>query len=179
MKKIPTIFARDFEGDPSRVLPLQNPDCAWVFDGEGTATRKFDGTCCMFDGQAWWKRREVKPGKAEPDGFLLADEDSTTGKRVGWMPVDAADKWHLEAIAAMSDQPAPGTYELCGPKVQGNPEAFSGHVLVAHAAAEECDCPRDFDGLKDWLSACPFEGVVFHHPDGRMAKIKRRDFGYK
>ena len=32
-------------------------------------------------------------------------------------------------------------------------------------------------GLKDWLSAPHYEGLVWHHPDGRMAKIKRRDFG--
>ena len=34
-----------------------------------------------------------------------------------------------------------------------------------------------FDGLHRWLCAHPVEGLVFHHPDGRMAKIKRRDYG--
>jgi hypothetical protein len=23
------------------------------------------------------------------------------------------------------------------------------------------------------------EGIVWHHPDGRMVKIKKKDFGYK
>ena len=27
------------------------------------------------------------------------------------------------------------------------------------------------------LHAFQFEGIVFHHPDGRMAKIKLKDFG--
>lgn len=38
------------------------------------------------------------------------------------------------------------------------------------------EVPRDFDGLMTWLLAHPeFEGIVWHHPDGRMAKLKHRD----
>jgi hypothetical protein len=48
MKKIPTIFERDWEGDRSKVLDRKNPECAWVFAGEGKATRKLDGTSCMI-----------------------------------------------------------------------------------------------------------------------------------
>ncbi len=71
----------------------------------------------------------------------------------------------------------PGTYELCGPKVNGDPEQLGVHRLVRHATAEEFGgVPRDFDGLMTWLLAHPeFEGVVWHHPDGRMAKLKYRD----
>lgn len=36
-----------------------------------------------------------------------------------------------------------------------------------------------FDGLREWLTSHPVEGLVFHHPDGRLAKIKRRDFGLR
>lgn len=39
--------------------------------------------------------------------------------------------------------------------------------------------PRDFDGLRAWLDGKDIEGIVFHHPDGRMAKIKLRDFGLR
>jgi hypothetical protein len=53
-------------------------------------------------------------------------------------------------------------------------------MLVRHAAAMQYpDVPRDFDGLRDWLSLVNIEGLVWHHPDGRMAKIKLRDFGLK
>ena len=34
----------------------------------------------------------------------------------------------------------------------------------------------DFEGLRQWLNDHTFEGIVWHHPDGRMAKIKKRDF---
>ena len=178
MKKIPTIFERDFGNDPSRVLSKPNPVCDWVFAGQGVPTRKYDGTCCMFDGSTWWKRREVKEGKPDPEGFRLADADTVTGKRVGWEPVTELDRWHREAIETAPAEP--GTYELVGPKVQGNPEGEQRHRMVSHAEAEILDdVPRTFDGLAVYLEDFPGEGIVFHHPDGRMAKIKRRDFGFR
>lgn len=175
MKKIPTIFVRDFEGNPANVLNKQNPECAWVFNGEGVATRKYDGTSCMFDGESWWKRREVREGKQTPPNFVEQTHDAKTGKRTGWIPVDPNDKWHLEGIDGAKNAAA-GTYELCGPKVQGNPEGFSTHRMISHANAETFDVHRSFDALREWLLNHEYEGIVFHHPDGRMAKIKRRDF---
>lgn len=35
--------------------------------------------------------------------------------------------------------------------------------------------PR-FKGHRGW--SAPMKGVVFRHPDGRMAKVKRTDFGF-
>ena len=64
--------------------------------------------------------------------------------------------------------------------MQGNPENFPHHVLLRHdLAVEYPDAPRTFDGLREWLADAPIEGLVFHHPDGRMAKLKKRDFGLK
>ncbi len=178
MKKIPTLFRRNPERMQD-VLPEPHPDCAWVFDGEGTPTRKYDGTCCRVKGGRLWKRRELKKGKTPPPDFELADCDETTGKTVGWVPVGNgnADRWHLEAFG---DGNLPdGTYELCGPKVQGNPERFETHVLVPHSEATQYDnVLRTFEGLRGFLETMDIEGIVFHHPDGRMAKIKKRDFGH-
>ena len=37
--------------------------------------------------------------------------------------------------------------------------------------------PITYDTLRDNLTGdFRFEGIVWHHPDGRMAKLKRRDF---
>ncbi len=69
-----------------------------------------------------------------------------------------------------------------GPKSQGNPDKLSEHVLIPHscdALAFPDDPPRSFEGLRDWLAGQDIEGIVFHHPDGRRAKIKLRDFGLK
>ena len=77
MRKIPTMFVRDFT-EPSNgryVTREVHPDCRWVIDGEGVATRKYDGTCVMWDGRAWWARREVKPGKSYPPNFATIEND--------------------------------------------------------------------------------------------------------
>jgi hypothetical protein len=182
VKKIPTLFRRDPE-DMRRVLPEVTAGCEWVLDGEGVPTRKYDGTCVMLDDDGmWWARREVKPGKAAPGGFVLLGTDPETGKTVGWEPADQSSfaKWLREVLSdpgAFAADITPGTYELCGPKVNGNPEGFDHHVLVYHLGAERLlDVPRDFDGLREWLTSSDFEGIVWHHPDGRMAKLKGRDF---
>lgn len=180
MKKIPTMFERDWNGDRSRVLPVVTKGCEWVGAGEGVATRKLDGTCCMIRGGMLLKRRELRQGDKEPPLFERADFDEETGKTVGWVSVGggAENQWHLMAL---SEQPRweDGTYELIGPKVQGNPEHWPGHQLIRHGSIVEDDVPRSFDGLREWLSTQDIEGIVFHHPDGRMAKIKLRDFGLR
>lgn len=182
MKKIPTIFERDWNGDRSRVVNAQNNECAWVFAGEGVATRKIDGTCCLVRDGKLFKRRELRDADATPPEFELADHDDVTGKRVGWMPVTDGpeDARHREAFAdgAHGD----GTYELIGPKVQGNPEHVDRHMLVRHGdglSGVINDVPRDFEALPSWMEGKDIEGIVWHHPDGRMAKIKLRDFGLK
>lgn len=186
MRKIPTIFIRDHASHLRYVSRQPHPDCGWVFAGEGTATRKYDGTCMMFDGQRWWARREVKTGKTPPPNFVALEYDETTGKTVGWEPVEqsAFAKYHAEAIShpdliATASTPSGwpvGTYELIGPKVNGNPEGKDVHLLQLHEWADALVVPRDFDGLAELMSYFRYEGIVWHHPDGRMAKLKRRDF---
>lgn len=181
MKKIPTLFERDWDGDKSLVTTAVHEGCEWVLAGEGVATRKLDGTCCLVRGGNLYKRREVKKGKPAPGGFELVEEDAKTGKRIGWVGVSDGpeDKWHREAFEAGAW--ADGTYELIGPKVQGNPEHEDFHLLTPHASLGLVlnDVPREFRALRNWLERFDFEGVVFHHPDGRMAKIKKRDFGMR
>jgi hypothetical protein len=176
VEKIPTLFRRD-PADMKRVLPEVNPACAWVLDGEGEPTRKYDGTCVMLDDDGrWWARREVKPGKRHPGNYVPVTTDPATGKTMGWEPIEqsAFAKFHAEALRPGLEA---GTYELIGPKLNGNPEGSERHDLVRHATAERFEAPRDHDGLRAWLLAHPeYEGIVWHHPDGRMAKLKRRDF---
>lgn len=192
MRKIPTVFRRDPD-DMRHVTRDVHPDCKWVLDGEGVATRKYDGTCVMYDGERWWARREVKPGKKAPENFQPVMTDEATGKAVGWELIEqsAFAKYHAEALAngVLSDdgddQWDAGTYELIGPKVNGNPERAAGHYLVRHADAERLDLTDDGPGpytayeiehMVRWAGERGWEGIVWHHPDGRMAKLKRKDF---
>jgi hypothetical protein len=180
MKKIPTVFTRDWEGNRSRVVNSVNPLCRWVADGEGWATRKLDGTCCRIHIGMLYKRREILEGDLEPAMFEREGYDRETSKVVGWVPVGDGpdDRWHREAFAADPMLPD-GTYELVGPKIQLNPENYPSNTLVPHGSIVEEGTPRDFDGMRAALDGRDIEGLVFYHPDGRMAKIKLRDFGLK
>lgn len=184
MQKIPTLFVRD-EQDRNRLTRVVDPRCQWVVDGEGVATRKYDGTCVMLDDAGnWWARREVKPGKETPPYFVQAGHDEITGKTMGWIPIEHStwSSWHAEALA--NNGPAEGitgTFELIGPKVNGNPERAEEHMLVEHAFAVHVDVPElTFDGIRKTVLALAekdgCEGIVWHHDDGRMVKIKARDF---
>ena len=181
MKKIPTLFVRDLD-NPRLVTRVVTEGCEWVFDGVGEATRKMDGECCMFRGGDLFKRRELKKAigqqAALPFGFEQVDETDT--KLIGWVPVvssDPADKWFMEALHNQGPR-VDGTYELLGPKVQGNPEAWATHEFYRHGSRVLHPDDVDFDGLKHYFEFNNIEGIVFHASNGRMmSKIKARDFG--
>ena len=178
MKKIPTALVRNPD-DRAHVLMEINADCEWVFAGEGRATRKWDGTCTMLDEDGkWWARREVKPGKNPPPNYVLEDFDDITGKSQGWEPIDQSS--FIKAFRSVNDMPTePGTYELIGPKINGNPEQRDEHALVRHGTTfvmgiRGADIPTVVATVQD-LGKAGIEGIVWHHPDGRMAKLKGLD----
>lgn len=197
MKKIPTLFVRD-PADMSRLLDEVHPDCEWVIAGEGRPTLKIDGVCTMLDDDGkWWARREVKPGRSAPPNYVLEESDPNTGKQVGWEPIDQSSfvKFHQQALQHAKDidsrttdgvltTEVPGTFELVGPKINGNSMGLDEHQLVGHGSVDvDFRYPGyiTYDAIKKvvvdmhekWSGA---EGIVWHHPDGRMAKLKARDF---
>jgi hypothetical protein len=172
MRKIPTLFRRDL--GTHRIRPEVSHGCEWVLAGEGRATRKWDGTACLVDRGVLYRRLTVNEGREAPKGFRLLEVQLGTGKRIGWAPLEPgpAGHWHREAWAdlhalAGSGVAPDGTYELVGPKVNGNPDQFPTHKLIRHGWAtdhvELADlegCPRSFHDLGVWLLARPYEGVV-------------------
>ena len=188
MKKIKSVFQRNYEGD-RLVRDEVVPGCEWVLEGEGVATRKFDGTCCLVDGGNLFKRYDAKNGKTPPPDFVPAqpEPDPITKHWPGWVPVSSdnkADRWHVEAweryLAQNDGLVNDGTYELCGVHFQGNPENIEdGDTFIRHASLILPDVPRTFAGLRAYLEAAYMEGIVFHRGNGDMAKIKRTDFGFE
>ena len=96
--------------------------------------------------------------------------------------------WDLSDLYASIDDPKiesdvqaiEGRAKNYEKKIQGNPESNINHNLIKHTNAQIFeDAPRTFNGLKNWLANKNIEGLVFYHPDGRMAKIKKRDFSQK
>lgn len=141
-----------------------------------------------------------------PEGFIKIGFDEFTGKYVGWIPMENSGFARF-IVEALSKQPLdcdylnlrdgvylPGTYELIGPKINNNPEYIKEHRLIPHINAAQLgdiavldihtmSVDVAYEALKSTLSRQLVEGVVFYgltnnSPDGRMAKLKVRDFNY-
>lgn len=192
MKKIISLFQRNYNSD-RLVRNEVTPGAEWVINGEGVPTRKVDGTSCLIKEGELYKRYDSKKGRTPPIGFIPAqDPDPVTGHWPGWLKVGTGneDKWHNEGyqnIKSLNNGVIlDGTYELVGPKVQGNPENYDRHMLLRHDSlvlVGDIKLARDFESIKNYLEeknkSSYFEGIVFHHSDGRMVKIKAKDFGIK
>lgn len=188
MKKIISLFKRNMGEGEHHVYDEVTPGAEWVIAGEGRATRKWDGTGCLVRDGKLYKRYTLKKGRTAPENFEPVTEiDPNTGKQEGWVPVgdESGSKWHREAWDKfiLPSRLSEGTYELVGPRVQANPERFSDHTLMRHGATPApmrdgaFEPPRDFEGLCYYFCHYDIEGIVWHHPDGRMVKIKGSDFG--
>lgn len=198
MRKIPSVFKRDYDQPKRPIIDEVVEACEWVLAGEGIATGKLDGTACLWHIGELWRRYDRRVNKRTgqlkpmPKTWFAAEDEPNehTGHWPGWVIIgekDSADKWHIEALRRTLDScPANlvegQTYELCGPKVQGNPHGLEHHSLLMHGAAEIDEgsyLPRSFETIRQRLDdLVVYEGIVYHHEDGRMAKIKRRDFGF-
>lgn len=203
VKKIISLFKRDYEGN-RQVYNEVVYGAEWVLDGEGIATVKYDGTCCRVENGTLFRRYDRKLSKSAnkrkkqdksfvpsiehfkpaPNGWIAAEPEPNmhTGHWPGWLPVSETapqDRWHIEAFTKFNGRD--GTYELIGPKVQGNPYNLTDHILAMHGDFLPHylpkEPPRTFDELRQFFETAEIEGIVWHHPDGRMVKIKRRDFG--
>lgn len=202
MKKIKTVFKIDRE--TSVATPVVTPGAEWVLAGEGIATLKVDGSACMIKDGVLYKRYDRKL-KSEfmkklrankdfvvtqdmfnvlPDNAIPCEEnpDPVTYHHPHWIAVDInkpEDAFHIKALDNATTVLEDGTYELVGPKINGNPYNLTELKLVKHGS-EVVDMPdRSFEGIKATLERLNGEGVVFYHPNGEMYKIRRKDHAFE
>ena len=197
MRKIPTIFTRLDDGS---IVNEITSGCRWVTRGEGVPIEKLDGTNIRLTVRNGIivrveKRRNPKPQelqKAANQGVRQLDPWYTDANRD-----DPADQ-HIFAAVDFVPQPVvldDGEYsaEAVGPKIQGNPLGLTEPACflfsvpsVANTLAYQY-VPTGFEELRAWFQTAQSiyspghapEGIVFHHPDGRRAKIKAEDFGVR
>lgn len=185
MKKMPTLFEREFEGHRIvRVTERVAPGCEWVLNGEGVATEKVDGSCCAIIDGRFYRRYDAKRGqKRIPDGAIPCQPkpDPVTGHWPHWVPVDAyrkEDKWYVQAYMNTPWAVDDWTYEAVGPHFQSNPYGLDEDFLERHGRIRIPDCPRTFDGIREYLRTHEIEGIVFWRDGKPGCKIKRSDFGF-
>lgn len=201
MKKMSTVY--EMNRETGLVFNKVRPENQWVVDGEGVATIKFDGTACtVINGQLYkrFDRKLNKKGDAlrrkQGASFVPTEEmfrvlpvgaipciptfDPVTFHFPHWVPVVEGapeDTFHNEGLKNFVGQLKEGqTYELVGPKIGKNHYNLDKHELWEHGSVQIEVTDRTFEGLKTLLISLNEEGLVFHHNDGRMAKIRRGDF---
>lgn len=181
MKKIPTLFKREFENHRVvKVLPEVTKGFEWVLNGDGIATVKYDGSCCAIIDGEFYKRFDAKKGRKIPEGAIpCCEPDSVTGHHPHWVKVtdNSADKWYINAYNN-TPEIKNMTYEAIGPHFNGNPYGLSDDILVPHGV-DKIEVERTFEGIKEYLEEHYIEGIVFWYNDEPKCKIKRSDFGFK
>lgn len=188
MKKIPTLFVREFEnGRIKRVTESVTPGMEWVLRGEGEATVEIDGSCCAIIGGELYKRYDAKKGKKPPEGAIPCGEpDPITGHWPHWVKCERAnpaDKWFFAAMdynignEEFTGKLCDGTYEAVGVHFQNNPYGFGIDKLIRHGATV-VPVERSYEGIRSWLENSNAEGLVFWLNGEPMCKIKRTDFGF-
>jgi len=186
MKKMSTLFKKDPNNLALVIDGEYNEENLWVFERGVLATRKFDGTACAIIEGELYKRYDAKKNRTAPEGAIpCCEKDKITGHHPHWVKCNRgnpSDKYHWEAMLyheSMGEFLEDGTYELIGVKVQNNAENLSrGHMMIKHGR-EQYDTNEVLADIKGFLKHRNIEGIVFHHPDGRMCKIRKKDFGDK
>lgn len=184
MKKIPTIFNRDWDGDRT-VIDQYVQD----FDfSKAIATEKIDGmnvrvtvrnhTLVRLEKRRNPDKLQKAKGIVDP-WYVDADEYGPEDKYL-WL---AARQMRLDDVP---DGEWSG--EAVGPNIQGNPLNMKTPVVVLFSLRQKAmqlqNVPTDYTGLKKYLKTaksvvgenCGIEGIVWHWPNGDMAKIKTKDF---
>ena len=188
MQKIPTIYERDWEGNRGVICV---PAFDWFDFTDAIATEKLDGTNVRLTVRNHTLVRLEKrrnPTKAQKAAditdpwYVDADENDPQDKHI-WNAARGTDldsvldgEWSGEAI---------------GPNIQGNPLGlpiavvvlFSKRFIREFSLRKEPPAPYDFELMREWLQneksgigSGLIEGIVWHMSDGRMVKIKTKDF---
>lgn len=200
MKKIKTVFKIDRE--TNLATTEVTPGAEWVINGIGVATAKIDGSAAMVKNGILYKRYDrklqsqyMKKLRAVGPSFEVTEDmfnvlpgnaipcqekpDPVTYHHPHWVEIDKnkpEDSFHVMAWEAVQGSLEDGTYELIGPKVNNNPHQLTEYKLVKHGSQLLNVADRSFEGIKGFLEELNGEGIVFHHPNGEMFKIRRKDY---
>lgn len=183
MKKMFHLF--ETEGDSQIYVPKIRAGSEWVENGEGVITEKLDGTSIRLtvrNGEIVRVEKRRNPTKEEK-ARLIRDPWYVDAR-----PDNPADQYIIEAarntsVAGVED--GEHSAEALGPRIQNNPYGLFEHVAVIHKLAPRYpEMLRTYDSLLEACRDLPSlfvwgakaEGFVFHHPDGRMVKLRAARF---
>ncbi len=191
--KIESPFIREHIKGKYIVTPKINLDYQWVFsDKKVIASDKLDGTNIAIYIE---KSNIIRVFNRETEKFIFnikqtkwegaAMEGIANAIQRGWVK-NFNDGYHYG--------------ELIGETINANRHKIKGHLFVPFSyLKKKCQWyswitnkyPKDFNTISEWFKEIPSlfnqriklpdilaEGLVFYHPDGRMAKIRRDMFDW-
>jgi hypothetical protein len=190
MPKLECPFVRERIDNQYVVTPEVNEGYEWVFeDNDVMAIEKLHGTnvsIVIIEGQVVevYNRTERLPFINKGKQYII--EGLLKSKSRGYLEF-LGDGQHFG--------------ELIGEKVNKNPYKLKGHIWIPFATYARKTLrykswgqyPKTFEAISDWFkdTLMPLysmhvnsdrdgfvEGVVFTHPDGRMAKLRRDMFDW-
>jgi len=186
MKKIKTIFERDWQGNKKvidKYVEEFNPDllidaiATEKLDGMNVRATLRNGICVRLE-----KRRnpdKIQKGKGIKEPWYK-DTDEYSPE----------DRWLFDALKNTDLLELPDgewSGEAIGTNIQGNPLNLPTNRIVFFTLGQAPvfeSCPTSFEELKVWLpqqkskygNGCGIEGIVWHCENGEMYKIKLKDF---
>lgn len=188
MPKLQSPFIRKEINGEYLVTTEIDPECAWVFEDERvTCQEKLDGTNVSVI---------IENGKITRVFNRTNEVDLWSDNPV----ILAVRESYKRGYCNFTD----GQYfgEAIGERIQGNPHEIQGNIWLPYHTyfAKHLTYktwgkyPKDFETISAWFKdglislfgmqqhggdKTKFvEGVVFHHPDGRMAKLRRDMFDW-
>ena len=79
MKKMPTLFVRDFNLGFVTITQAVTPGCEWAIAGEGTPSRKWDGTAILVRDSRVYRGMTPRSGLPRPGTPKRAESASGMG----------------------------------------------------------------------------------------------------
>lgn len=193
MEKIKTIFKILYEqnGIPCDRICIDEvlEENSWVFtEPKVLAYRKWDGIPIAIINGNLYKRQQIETEHLQllrKNAVKCGSEDPITGTTPYWIKCiesNPIEKYLWNAFNKLKEENkiSDGTYEVCGRNIQSNKEKLKSNIAIPHKIELITDLEDySFESIKNYLKQRNIEGIVFYHPDGRMAKIRLKDFGLK
>lgn len=185
MKKIQTIFDRDWEGNRGVIDKYIFPKLPEILR-DAIATEKIDGMNIRITVR---NHEAVRVEKRRNPSKQQKNKGIETPWYVDTSEDDSADKWIYDGVknTDFSDIPdGEWSGELVGKNIQGNPLELDRNQVMFFTLKQAPifdNVPITYNELKKWLpqqeskyGQGKIEGIVWHLPNGEMYKIKTKDF---
>ena len=195
MKDFPKLhspFVRELINNEYIVTNKIDKDLAWIFEDGVRAVDKLDGTNICISIKNGHINRVFN--RTTEKFIMNINQTKWEGACMEGLAKSIQKKW----LNGLKD----GEYygELIGEMFNGNRHGIEGHLFVPfNYLKDNCHWnswvqnkyPKDFNSISEWFKELPSlfnlrlklpeikaEGLVFHHHDGRMAKLRRDMFDW-